>query len=342
LIQSLATALWRVPGRCSGRVERGPVACRDIPDLAVENEVVVPMTYSNGFHRLARSELNHDMRSCTDVVKSVREIVVDKFERMTGETAVVIPLEPGPPIQTGETLPIPRHPICRGATSPQVCKASWRAHREELQDSLEPHWHRCKNENWCAVVPVVSGERCIAVCQLVCDGTQSQRAFECQVETLATLIENFLYRADGRPPNLELPTTEAGNRVNTPDVADAPNSYSRSWHPQVRRAAEIIQKNARDPALSVAAVAKRVGMNSTYLAHLFREQVGIRMRLHIARRRIELAKRFLDTTTWQIKRVAYESGHRNPDWFCQVFRRHTGLTPGAYRRRRAAQHRSRT
>ncbi|MCP4591560.1 MAG: helix-turn-helix domain-containing protein [bacterium] len=48
-------------------------------------------------------------------------------------------------------------------------------------------------------------------------------------------------------------------------------------------------------------------------------------------RRGELAKVFLKTTTWDITRVARESGFASRGWFSQVFRTHTGCTPGQYR-----------
>ena len=64
----------------------------------------------------------------------------------------------------------------------------------------------------------------------------------------------------------------------------------------------------------------------------FAQEVGMRMSRYIATRRIELAKKLLISTHWQIKRIAYESGHSNPDWFSQVFRAHTGMTPRDYRR----------
>jgi transcriptional regulator GlxA family with amidase domain len=53
----------------------------------------------------------------------------------------------------------------------------------------------------------------------------------------------------------------------------------------------------------------------------------------IASRRVELAKTLLATTDRQIKYIAHETGHANPNWFCHVFNVHTGLTPGEYRRR---------
>jgi transcriptional regulator GlxA family with amidase domain len=61
--------------------------------------------------------------------------------------------------------------------------------------------------------------------------------------------------------------------------------------------------------------------------------MGMRMGRYIAELRIEIAKKLLLETDWQVKRIAFESGHRNPDWFSEVFRAHTGMTPSVFRRK---------
>jgi len=56
------------------------------------------------------------------------------------------------------------------------------------------------------------------------------------------------------------------------------------------------------------------------------------MSWYLAVRRVELAKTLLATTHRQVKVIARDTGHANPNWFCHVFRVHTGLTPNGYRR----------
>jgi hypothetical protein len=36
--------------------------------------------------------------------------------------------------------------------------------------------------------------------------------------------------------------------------------------------------------------------------------------------------------SWTKLPIARDTGHANPNWFCHVFRVHTGLTPNGYRR----------
>ena len=71
--------------------------------------------------------------------------------------------------------------------------------------------------------------------------------------------------------------------------------------------------------------------NASYLAHLFSQQLHLRMSKYIAQRRIDRAKNLLLDTDWQIKRVALECGFANPDWFSHTFHEHSGVTPTEYR-----------
>ena len=48
--------------------------------------------------------------------------------------------------------------------------------------------------------------------------------------------------------------------------------------------------------------------------------------------RVERAKRLLESTDTPVEGVSAEVGYEDPSFFRRVFRRRTGLTPGAYRR----------
>jgi len=175
-------------------------------------------------------------------------------------------------------------------------------------------------------VPVVWRDRPVAACKLVCSGDLAADAFEHHVELLEVLIETF------QTKHGELLALVAGGPGAHAEALPAAGSPQGVTHSQVRNALEYIEAHLADPKLSVAGIAADLRINSTYLSHLFAEQVGVRMGRYIVQRRIELAKKLLTTNSWQIKRVAYESGHKNADWFSQVFHAHVGMTPGEYRR----------
>ncbi len=102
-------------------------------------------------------------------------------------------------------------------------------------------------------------------------------------------------------------------------------------HPQVLKAIAYIESHLADCDLKVGQVARTLDLNNTYLSHLFSENVGVRMGRYIARRRVQVAQKLLATTDWQVKRVAFESGHASPDWFTRVFHNYAGMTPVEYR-----------
>jgi transcriptional regulator GlxA family with amidase domain len=160
----------------------------------------------------------------------------------------------------------------------------------------------------------------------------SDEAFERHVELLNVLVENFVSDEKGLISQV---TASNNDPADYHEAEQRPpvSGEDQAIHPQVDQALRYIEQHLTDPKMTVANIARHLGMNSTYLAHLFSRQVGTRMSRHITNKRIELAKELLATTDDQIKQVAYKTGHGNPDWFSQVFHSQTGLTPREYRRK---------
>ncbi len=277
-----------------------------------------------------------------DLMALLRDDVLTRFWRITGLTAVRVSLPPSGSEREGREAFRFTHPICRGCFAARACRETWWAHLAELRRYNEPHWHRCKSGNRRGFVPVTAKGGCMLLCQLVCDGVLPLTEFRHKLELLAILVENFTARhageLEGSSGIKERPAEANGTRL----PGDCYDPAAHALHPRVRQAIEVLDRHAGDPDLTVAVIARKVGMNSTYLAHLFCKQVGLRMSRYLAERRIELAKHLLATTDRQIKRVAYESGHHNADWFSHVFRAHTGSTPGQYRRRKRGDQTPRT
>jgi AraC-like DNA-binding protein len=266
-----------------------------------------------------------------DFLTDLTDLVKERFSRLSGLTVVTIPLDlPGAVLPKG-LPPKPVHPACAKFADTEYCRNAWQSHLVELQRRPEVHWHKCDFDLFCAIVPVLWEGRCLAVLKLVCPDSMAEAAFERNVELLEVLVESFLtHEADllsKLVPREQLAADIAAN----PGAAGGKPAGNRSAHPQVLRALDHIERNLTDPNLTVGRIARELDINSTYLAHLFSEQIGRRMSRHISDLRMQLAKNLLTTTDWQIKRVAYESGYANPDWFSHVFHARAGLTPGQYR-----------
>ncbi len=72
--------------------------------------------------------------------------------------------------------------------------------------------------------------------------------------------------------------------------------------------------------------------NSRYVA-LFREQNGISPMGYIVGLRIRTACELLQGTDMTVKQIAYQVGYEDPFFFSKLFKKHTGVSPSAYRHR---------
>ena len=90
----------------------------------------------------------------------------------------------------------------------------------------------------------------------------------------------------------------------------------------VARARSFIRLNF-ERRISLAEVARAVGVNASHLSRCFRRVTGERMVDFLLRTRIEAAKALLaDGTEWPtVKEVAYQTGFSSPVYFCRAFRR---------------------
>jgi AraC-like DNA-binding protein len=92
----------------------------------------------------------------------------------------------------------------------------------------------------------------------------------------------------------------------------------------------------RDPAAAwtLAEVAKEAGASRTVLAERFQRFLGQPPLAYLARWRLALAARLLDTTDRTALQVALEVGYESEAAFNRAFKREFELPPGRYRRRR--------
>jgi AraC-like DNA-binding protein len=259
--------------------------------------------------------------------------VIDRFARLTDQTAVITPIDLTQN-SIDESLPDrPNHPFCGDAQETPYCESLWRSHLTELAINPELHSHTCERGRFCALVPIAKGRWCPAACHLVCLESVGIKAFNRYMEILDLLAENFIYREADLIQTLGPRPGRAKQTASSRRKTAGRSDLERSAHSQVQRAIQHVEEHLTDTDLTVASVCRAIGMNPTYLAHVFSSRVGMRMSRYIASRRIELAKRLLKTTTWQIKQVAYECGYANPDWFSHVFHVHTNMKPGEFRRK---------
>ena len=99
----------------------------------------------------------------------------------------------------------------------------------------------------------------------------------------------------------------------------------------VRRAETWMAENYRQPN-AVAAVVDACGIPERSLKRRFKTATGSSLMAHVQNLRIEEAKRMLESESESADEIAALVGYDNPAFFRRLFKRSTGLTPGAYRR----------
>ena len=93
----------------------------------------------------------------------------------------------------------------------------------------------------------------------------------------------------------------------------------------------FIEENYTDTDFSVAMVAEKFNITSSYLTRLFKEHSGKGVLEYINRCRIERAKRLLKESEMSIKEISVKSGYYNINAFNRMFKKLEGITPSAFR-----------
>jgi DNA-binding LacI/PurR family transcriptional regulator/signal transduction histidine kinase/AraC-like DNA-binding protein len=101
----------------------------------------------------------------------------------------------------------------------------------------------------------------------------------------------------------------------------------------VRRAMMFIHKNYQ-AAINRETIADHVGISADYMTECFRSEFGVTPIKYLNRYRIQQACALLDQHDQPVKEIALAVGFLENAHFTKAFKRETGLTPSAYRRRK--------
>jgi len=80
-------------------------------------------------------------------------------------------------------------------------------------------------------------------------------------------------------------------------------------------------------------IARVVHHNPQYLMRLFKKEAGLPILEYITAERMRIAQELLLQTGMPVNRVAEAVGYDNHSYFIKMIKRHTGLTPAAFRRK---------
>ncbi|MCY6960170.1 response regulator transcription factor [Clostridium brassicae] len=102
---------------------------------------------------------------------------------------------------------------------------------------------------------------------------------------------------------------------------------------ELKCALNYIENNFRDNIM-LKDVANYMKFSTTYLSKRFKKDMGTNFNKYLTQKRIEEAKKMLESTNISINDIAFDVGYNEPNYFCKVFKKLEGVTPSEYRCRR--------
>ena len=100
----------------------------------------------------------------------------------------------------------------------------------------------------------------------------------------------------------------------------------------VELAKRRIDEDFHNLELSISALAEEVGISEVYLRGLFKRKYAVSPAQYLISVRLEHAKRLLKYSSLNLEECAAQSGFSSAQYFCRIFKKETGISPGKYRR----------
>ena len=117
-------------------------------------------------------------------------------------------------------------------------------------------------------------------------------------------------------------------------------SASEASQPESRNIIEeilpYISENL-DKQLSVEQLAEKACLSPFYFSRVFKRETGLTPHKYIIVARIDMAKFFLRTTDYSVKKISLNCGFTSVCNFCSSFKQITGIAPLSYRSKTSAE-----
>lgn len=116
---------------------------------------------------------------------------------------------------------------------------------------------------------------------------------------------------------------------------------------QFHKQASLKQKNSEDDILDpvleyidenymkdieLADLCRIMKVTPQYLCRIFKNKLGVRPLEYITKKRIQTAKQMMLMNTLPVKSIAEAVGYSNSGYFCTVFKKYEGVSPGEYQK----------
>ena len=100
---------------------------------------------------------------------------------------------------------------------------------------------------------------------------------------------------------------------------------------EIREALLLIEENFRDPQLSLAWLARQVGLSETYFSTLFKQDLEQSFSKYLSHVRVEHSKTLLEHTDMKMFDIAIQCGFSDEAYFSRVFKKTAGIAPSEWR-----------
>lgn len=103
----------------------------------------------------------------------------------------------------------------------------------------------------------------------------------------------------------------------------------KDFSKNTRRAVAYINEHYTEN-ITLEEVADRLGMNAVYAGQVFKKEMGVSFKQYLAELRVEKAKELLRSGNYKIYQVGEMVGYQTTQYFCNVFKKVTGVSPAEY------------
>ena len=100
----------------------------------------------------------------------------------------------------------------------------------------------------------------------------------------------------------------------------------------IKHALSYIHSNI-EKKITLEKVASHVHISSNYLCYLFKESTGSRFCEYVNICRTNVAKDFLDNSSYPLEMISYKSGFNSQSHFCTTFKKYVDVSPNEFRKR---------
>ena len=119
------------------------------------------------------------------------------------------------------------------------------------------------------------------------------------------------------------------NALKINDANVFPNKESMENHLVIAVKTEI--KNALETPFRLSEICSSLGYSKSYLSKLFKEQTGKSIASYAVQQKIKEAKRLIREQNLNFSQISDKLAFDNPQYFCRVFKRITGMTPTEFK-----------